>query len=92
MHDIGLFSFGLAVAALTFSAAFIALIASDHPERQHTGDGDSRKYLGQPSAAGVRTTSIPALGKRSRCPSGMILRRAFRTSAKSVRPTPGLWR
>ena len=32
MHDIGIFSFGLAVAAVTFSASFIALIASDRPE------------------------------------------------------------
>jgi len=32
MHDIAIFSFGLAVAAITFSASFIALIASDRPE------------------------------------------------------------
>jgi len=41
MDNIGIFMFGCAVFGVTIGAAFCALIATDHPEEEHSSGHDS---------------------------------------------------
>jgi hypothetical protein len=42
MDNIGIFVFGLVVFGMAIGATFCALIATDHPEEEHSAEDDSQ--------------------------------------------------